>query len=121
MEKDRLSRQLLPIVPALCPFADRLTAASARAIADEVAATLALQPIYIRAGLRAFLWALDGASWLRRGKSLAGLTSDERAQFLARGPLPLWGLVRKLLGTLIALSAFDYLAWQKESDARNAA
>jgi hypothetical protein len=115
MEKNRLSRLIEPLLVALCPMADRLDAKASSAIAREVAATLALQPWVIRAGLVAYLQLVEWATLPQYGKGLSRMRPAARADVVARLRFPLWSLVRKLLTTLISLNAFDHLSWQKES------
>lgn len=117
MSRDSLAHRLIPIVSAVCPFADQLTARSCGLIAGEVSNTLHLQSPFIRIGLGIYLLIFEITVSVRHRSRFSHLSREVRRENFNACRFPFWGLVRRLVNTLISLNAFDYLNVQDAADA----
>lgn len=117
MSKDSLAGRLVPIVSAMCPFGDQLTARSCCSIASEISSTLYLQTPSLRIGLWVYLWLFETSVSVRYWCRFSHLSREARREILDRCRFPFWGLFRRLVSTLISLNAFDYLNIQAAADA----
>ena len=117
MSRDSLAHRLIPIVSAVCPFADQLTALSCSLIAGEVSHTLHLQSRLVRTGLWIYLSVFEIGVGVRHGSRFSNLSREVRRETFDAFRFPFWGLFRRLVGTLIFLNAFDYLNIRDAADA----
>jgi hypothetical protein len=121
MDKDRLARRLIPFVYALCPYSERLAPQSVCSIAREVAAILCLQSRPISFGVLVYLWIFSVVVGVKCQSDSSTLDRMTCTHALEHSRFPIWGLFRKMLSTLIALNAFDYMYLHDPSDERKSA
>jgi hypothetical protein len=117
MSRDSLANRLVPIVSAVCPFADQLSARSCDLIAGEVSHTLYLQSRSVRTGLLIYLWLFEISAGVRHRSRFSHLSREVRRETFDTCRFPFWSLFRRLVSTLISLNAFDYLNVQDAADA----
>ncbi len=117
MLRDSLVDRLIPIVSAVSPFADQLSARSCDLIAGEISNTLDLQSRSVRIGLWIYLSQFEFSVSVRHRSRFSHLSREVRRETFDGCRFPCWGLFKRLVSTLISLNAFDHLNIRDAADA----